>query len=580
MRHQVIFIAVAGLLAFCGDLFGDTAVDRFLANEAPKLCQKLKHAGCRTVAVMPFRFRAPGTNESRLDGAIIQTNLAAKLERALAAYYDPEIPLHVVFDGWGQVLKKYPQADFNREDLFDIEFELPVGKNKVKVDAILTGEVLTNGDFTETRISFEYISRKNPNKAMAYLPRKGGKTTVLEVDSNLLVTMGRGFSIPRSEISTRGPLRLGENLVNLVSAEEAWGNELDQKNNVDDRVNRLELIDESRWNDSLIKITVLYSNQPQPLNFDVVGGRYNATIEDPDVGQKVTFQVENLTDQPLGLVLSVNGVNTLYGGDATDTETAAKWVLKPRTTHLIAGIYPNLSTRVTIEGKNKLESEELIKSGLLNPSYVGLIQATVYRQVANELVKNGVQSQGLSGKKLNSNLGNNSSQKSTHSIEKLNKFEKQLSGVTGQGGAQLNKGSAKKKQTVIQFNEERTSLDRNTNSLQVTKGHSGNSAKDNSQTFEFDYTPSEETGMNVTLIRGENLPKKGRGSFQPHISTSSAKSWQELAIQIGKRAAFPVGSRGLIAPGGEKSRVQLLKSSLKQIEVCQHINIRYYSVAK
>lgn len=60
-----------------------------------------------------------------------------------------------------------------------------------------------------------------------------------------------------------------------------------------------------------VELTVYYDQQPQPLSDDpAADGSFNYSLPEPQPGQSLTFGLRNVTDQPVGVVLLVNGVST------------------------------------------------------------------------------------------------------------------------------------------------------------------------------------------------------------------------------------------------------------------------------
>ena len=529
-------------LAQMQQLSANDGFDNYLARHTPMIREKLQRGGFKTIAVLPFRLITP-KNGASLEGSLVQSNFALKLERALAMYNDPDDPLQIVFNGWTQALKADPNADFTdlegRKKLFNIPFELPVnGSGKVHVDAFLTGVICPGTDYRTTKIKFELVSSERPEKPFAYIPKDHeGRAYVINTDRHMLVAMGKGFSISRKNLR-RGDFS-DDNLMDYVAAEEDWSFEQEKKWTVENPIDRIQIVhnDDERIKQSLIRIDVLYDGQIEPLTMDTSGGRYNATIADPEFNQKVTFKVENLTDEVLGLVLSVNGVNTLYMGDATQPSTASKWVLAPRKKYTISGFYKDLKTKFPIKGISDSESQQMIAAGGMDPSVAGLIHATVFREVNRQsgpgIVGNG---QGLSG----GGTGGNGT-----------------GGISSGGNGGEVTGSGNTGQ-----NEKPT-----LNEGPKTNGQTG---------LEIIYNESPDTGMNLSLIRGGS--KKSTGSFHPVSVDVKAQSWSDLSQKIAKSAGKLPAARGLMAPGNTSQGVDLTTRGLKPVEIAESIIIRYYSV--
>ncbi|NND98526.1 MAG: hypothetical protein HKN47_14495, partial [Pirellulaceae bacterium] len=159
-------LALIVVLALPATAFADS-IDMLLAKEAPKIVKRLAKGGFETVAVMPFRVRNPETGVA-IKGAMIQTNFAAKLERALAAAYDREQPVQIVFDAWDQIQQENPGASIltadGRKSIFQHTFDLPVAAPPTKIDAFLTGIIQPSADYRTTTVSFELCAADRPGQ--------------------------------------------------------------------------------------------------------------------------------------------------------------------------------------------------------------------------------------------------------------------------------------------------------------------------------------------------------------------------------------------------------------------------------
>jgi hypothetical protein len=92
----------------------------------------------------------------------------------------------------------------------------------------------------------------------------------------------------------------------------------------------------------------------------------------------VIFDVENTTKEKLGLVITVNGVSTLYK-EMGQPDQMTRWVLAPFGKHCIRGFYKeDRQTYNPIVGISEADSEALFED-LGGEQYAGLIHVYVFR---------------------------------------------------------------------------------------------------------------------------------------------------------------------------------------------------------
>ncbi|NNE01392.1 MAG: hypothetical protein HKN47_29100 [Pirellulaceae bacterium] len=518
-------------------------LDPMLAQEAPKLRYKMQEGlGLQTVVVLPFRLYAPDTKAMDLRGAMIQTNFAAKVERALALFNDLESPMSVVFDGWGQLQKHDPDADFTtkegRAKLFQQPLELPIASSPVTADVLLTGIIEPSADFKTTKIHFEMHTRDGK------FLRQG--PVEVKTDRQTLLKMGRGFSVALNDFATRSVF--DNDIMDCVAEDLDQALKSDQTANVQKVADRVDVQVQQPWEQQNVPVSlaVFYDQQEQGFRRDTVGGGKNLTVVDPQPGQVVTFRMDNLTDQVLGVILSVNGVNTLYGGDATDLDSAARWVLQPHRSYTVRGIYARDGKSVTpIRGATDQETNVILSEGRFNPNLVGQIGLLVFRQA--------VASQGNPDERAGADpIGNPSS------------------GGGQAGGGQAGAGATGTTTVPPKIVE---------NTAGTNPSGNGSTNEGVNQSVGISGGDSELTGFDLTLMRGGSV--RAHGSFQPTADTSRGSDWKDLQDKIAKRVVEASAQpRGLIIPDGPEQTADLQITKLGRSEIVAAILIRYLSVAR
>lgn len=99
-----------------------------------------------------------------------------------------------------------------------------------------------------------------------------------------------------------------------------------------------------------VRVTVYYGDKPQSA--------VNGAIPEPKSDDKIWFKVENLSEDRYGVVLKINGVNTIFDERLPDAE-CHKWIVEPRKTIEIRGFQRAMKGSndiVVLNSKQSLEA--------------------------------------------------------------------------------------------------------------------------------------------------------------------------------------------------------------------------------
>jgi len=110
--------------------------------------------------------------------------------------------------------------------------------------------------------------------------------------------------------------------------------------------------------ESPIDFEVLYDDRPIPLQVDDTTGE--TVIKTPEAGQKVSFRLRHLKKDSTtyGVVLRVNGKNTIYPGEADSGDLdARKWIVLPGKVMRIRGFQIDADTERTFKVAPITESQ-------------------------------------------------------------------------------------------------------------------------------------------------------------------------------------------------------------------------------
>ncbi len=119
--------------------------------------------------------------------------------------------------------------------------------------------------------------------------------------------------------------------------------------------------------ESPIRVRIFYGDEP----VTVKQGR----VREPQLGEKIWFRLENLSDEVHGVVLKINGENSIFREKLPDAE-CHKWILKPGGAVTVRGFQTSLGQR---EDFKVLTPEESKANEMRYGEHVGTFQITAFR---------------------------------------------------------------------------------------------------------------------------------------------------------------------------------------------------------
>jgi hypothetical protein len=504
-------------------------LDIALLESVPNLALLLKENNVKSIGVLPFRLRR-GANQESSDGALIQSNFAARLERSLVLIRSDEMPFEVAFDILGQMKQSQLEIDYRTSEgrmmLMQQTYDLPVLGQKTTLDCLISGVIEVSEDWKDSQISLEYCLASKPSKVIQSEPHK------IRTDLNMLVGMGRGFGLPNKMNRTvsgasdiEGLEKNGFRLSNDATAEKIRKSESNATNDpLTDNVAGAVVVSDPFAN-SPVALKVLYDGKPQAFFQDSIRSSYNFSIRDPKEKQRVTFRLENRSNERVGVILSVNGRSLLYGQDSFRNERLPKFVLEPGKAYSVEGLYlpPDGQEFQPLISQSDEDSKKLVAG--MPPKAAGLIHMHVY-----EPVKDSAEIQ----------LGN-SSLASTNNPNELNEAEQ-----TGQPTDQNNK--------VRPSQQGGTKIEQN--DIEGWK-----------DSFDF--------GLARSISIGKD------GTFSPEERTIRTRNWRELQkeVEAQLRGSVRAPSRGIVIGQGPSRKQSVENLTLDSVQLSMVYVIRYFSVA-
>jgi hypothetical protein len=318
--------ALAVVLTAASQVHADP-IDDELVKQAPALFSYLQKEGLHNVGVLRFQVRK-GKEPATFAAGSMNTNMVTRLENLLLIGSDAKTPVQLLRDPGYVIAAKKAKLSYldstARKTILGLPYTYIGSTKKVNADGFLTGMVHLTPDYLKTTVTISSFSTKQP-----------GLQTVMEftvgTDRNILSDIGESFIISKRS------LKKGEDL-NHLAAKSAMTRAGLKKNSEDPFANKdpgpgpkqpINLGD-------VLQFQVLYDGEVQTISADASGKKEQ--IPEPRESQNVLMKIKNIADRRIGVILSVNGVSTIFQQEGELT-SMRKWVLDPKEEYAIKGYY-------------------------------------------------------------------------------------------------------------------------------------------------------------------------------------------------------------------------------------------------
>lgn len=379
-------IVICGLVAWGWLATGLRAADdleKQLLEQSPQVLAALKEKGYRNVGVLKFRVKKG--NEPATDRAgTLNLRLAEKLELALVLANKVQDPVGIIRDA-NRTAATIDGANHltpeGRKRLFTEQYTLAWGDEKVVPDAFITGVAFLGPDLKSMAVGLMTFDQSSDEITPL------GKFNV-RLDLEELLESGESFTL--RGVFDQGSLEMAQDQRKDKASEEAVTTSLlvksetaQQSQPADSTVHPLS----PKHPDSPVSLEIRYDDQPQEIEFR----NGAAFVREPLEQQKVSFIVRRKgTARPrLGVVLKVNGENTLYRQKLADAQ-CAPWIFEPNLTEFgVRGF--QVDTKTLQEFKVLSQAESKAKE-IDYGEFVGTISISVFKEqtveppLANDLL--------------------------------------------------------------------------------------------------------------------------------------------------------------------------------------------------
>ncbi len=324
------------------------SIETATREEAPRVMKYLNDHHYTTVGVLKFEVKN-GDLPASFHAGTLNAAMATKLENALILLNDPAHPINILHDASAAASGRSHAATFRnaagRRALFEHDYPVAWGVQNKRPDVFLTGEVIVARDMKTLDIEIVAFDRKNPERLQDV-----ARVKKIPVDRNLLVGIGQSFALSRG---------LKHRLSRDVDVEAST----DAAKRDDGRSSA------TTDGDDPVTLQIFYDDQPVALEADSSNPGETkikrTKSSDPKEGQKVRFVVKNISKETVGVVLAVNGKNTLFQEDLASKPVAecTKWIIAPGESYTVQGFYMSEDAK-DVRPFKVLSDDESAKSDL------------------------------------------------------------------------------------------------------------------------------------------------------------------------------------------------------------------------
>ena len=334
-------------------------LDARLREQAPKIIEYLQKNNCENVGVLKFLVDR-GDGKASDNAGPLNAGIAGRLEVALLLSLRDEKP-GVVYQA-NEVAAKIRGASHltaeGRQKFFRRPYVLAWGEpgRTVQPDRFLTGLVSLSKDLRQTTVRVDAFDRDGKLD-------EGIVTFAIDTPPRVLAETGYSYLItPKSNPELfkgiRGSFKKSEIQKTVVDQTIQY---------TSSQGNGGGATPPSIEKDAPIKVAILINGAEVPVA--------DGAIPEPKEGDRLVFRLENVSDSVQGVVLKVNGENTIFR-EKFDGKDCYKWILKPGEKVLVAGFQKTPMLRDDF----RIQTPEESQAGEVNYGpFAGTFQAMAFR---------------------------------------------------------------------------------------------------------------------------------------------------------------------------------------------------------
>ena len=339
-----------------------------LKENAPKLLEEVRKRGYKNVAVLKFLV-ADSEGTPRADVGTLGRSLSDRLEVALTISLPDDDKFGIIAGASdGVVASDNKRVDHNTEEgrkaLFSIGakyFHLAwKPTEEIKPEAFLTGVARFSKDHRTISVEVQLVERKALTTICKFTATSDARTLT---DAGLSYATARGAKFEEA----------------LVKVDNTAPSSDDNAEKLRDKVKAAV----AEWDAAPVQLEILYDGVPQKVGAETGEAYSSATVlrvpaPVNDKVMKVTFRLTSRTDERVGVVLRLNGRNTIFE-QRGDPVSNYKWILEKKGQSItIKGFQKNNDEDQPFKVLSAAESQA---AALNYGESAGLIDLIVFRGV-------------------------------------------------------------------------------------------------------------------------------------------------------------------------------------------------------
>ena len=376
-----------GALALAPTAARADQIDRVLVTDSAEIAGLVARLKPKNVAVLPFRVKI-GSEQPTFRQGLEGTQLANKVQNLLVLTNPAGEPGEYVV--LGEAGKKAAEAGKRQGKAFDwttpdgrkalLELNLPCVWDTAAAfqpDTYLTGDLELTENLRGATLKLYRFTKADPAlRPLCHLQEEG--RVPIRVDRNMLADLGRSFAVSKGVLlkaASEPPTPVGRTRAVTVpdeSAADAAGGKMAAE----------PVGGATAFTNCPVHLAVRYNRRPEAVVADG-SGNFRLT-RTPPPKTEVSFLLTNTDDQPVAVLLTVDGRNVIElnpderAEQSSNRERWRKFVLEPKKLYEISG------WRRSLDGKSdaaiQIDSEEdsAARFGSMLPAVAGKIEMLVY----------------------------------------------------------------------------------------------------------------------------------------------------------------------------------------------------------
>lgn len=364
IRTTLVLLSIFAAMAMLSEQIQADTINQGLQKQIPKVVDYLNEHQFKTVGVLKFRVKKPGQKTTSSAGPL-NSLLADRLEVGLilANPFDEGRQLNIIKDASAKaakINKANHLSEAGRKAFFGPKFKLAWGNKSEVADAFLTGVVQVHDDNQHATVGILCFNKNGGELERAC------EVFEVELDAEALGGIGESFLL-------RGAFDGGSTQLAFKDHQKQKQQQI-LKTAARVKTQQVKFpLDDST---APVKLEIFYDGHPVAVKMR--DGQ--AFVTEPEEGQKVEMALvrNNSAKGRLGIVLKVNGENTLYRQVVRDID-CTKWILSPDYRRTVVKGYQMQNNKA--EKFKVLSEAESAKRAMDYGRQVGQIQLTVFQEL-------------------------------------------------------------------------------------------------------------------------------------------------------------------------------------------------------